>query len=579
VLAIDFSTTLTGGTPTVNKKLRWPDQEQAVLSACSSLITIVEDRETRIVHFSHFSVKEFLTSDRLAAAKVDGLRDYHISLQPAHIVMAQACLAVLLCLDASMDRETIENYPLAKYSGDHFGVHAEFDDDVLSHITDGVNDLLNPDKPHFDTWIWLQIGDWNPWSWHNAHLAEDVFSSRHPSRLSLSLYGAPKYPPQVAPLYYVAALGHLRLAQHLKETRPQDLLSKDDKGCAPFHIAVFAGKVKVSELLIGCSDDLDIRDIEGHNLLHRATWKGQIDIARVLLEHDGETKALVNAKDENGQTPLHIASQHNRLSIVALLLEFGANVNVQDNDGMTPLFFAAQSARSSKVVQLLLKHGAEVNRTSKNGQVPLHLASQHVNLSNMELLLKSGATVDARDNDGMTSLLLAAQSTRCGAAAQLLLEHDASFRVRNKNGQTPLHLASRWGLSDVVASLLKLGADVDAQDNDKMTPLLCASGPFRSIAAAQVLLKHGANVRLRNKNGQTPLHVASENHFSNVVALLLESGAEVDAQDDNNMTPLQIALSSPSRSSWQSWSSSSLEDLKKVVELLLEHGANIHFAE
>jgi len=118
VLAIKF--TGTGGVPILDEDLRWDDQEQAVLSACSSLITIIEDMDSRVVQFSHFSVKEFLTSDRLATSKVDASRYHHISVDAAHTIMAQACLAVLLRLDDQMDDQTVEGYPLAKYAADHF---------------------------------------------------------------------------------------------------------------------------------------------------------------------------------------------------------------------------------------------------------------------------------------------------------------------------------------------------------------------------------------------------------------------------------------------------------------------------
>jgi hypothetical protein len=62
VLAFDFNT---GGMPKLNPGWRWEDQEEAVMSACSSLVTIVKDSDLRVVQFSHFSVKEFLTADRL----------------------------------------------------------------------------------------------------------------------------------------------------------------------------------------------------------------------------------------------------------------------------------------------------------------------------------------------------------------------------------------------------------------------------------------------------------------------------------------------------------------------------------
>ena len=69
-----------------------------MLSACSSLISIVDGRYYRVVQFSHFSVKEYLTSDRLAASDGDISR-YHILPESAHFTLSQASLGVLLSPD------------------------------------------------------------------------------------------------------------------------------------------------------------------------------------------------------------------------------------------------------------------------------------------------------------------------------------------------------------------------------------------------------------------------------------------------------------------------------------------------
>ena len=90
VLAFDFNTE---GMPRLNPGWRWEDQEEAVMSTCSSLVSIVKDRDSRVVQFSHFSVKEFLTADRLAEPIRDVSR-YHIRLEAAHTILAQACLGV-----------------------------------------------------------------------------------------------------------------------------------------------------------------------------------------------------------------------------------------------------------------------------------------------------------------------------------------------------------------------------------------------------------------------------------------------------------------------------------------------------
>src|SRR5450755_1160246 len=98
VLTIDFDAARREGIPKLNPNWRWADQHQAVLSTCSSLIAIVNDGDSQVVQFSHFSVKEYLTSDRLACSGGE-VSHYHILLGPAHTILAQACLGILLSLD------------------------------------------------------------------------------------------------------------------------------------------------------------------------------------------------------------------------------------------------------------------------------------------------------------------------------------------------------------------------------------------------------------------------------------------------------------------------------------------------
>ena len=83
------------------------------MSACSSLITIVKDGESRVVQFLHFSVEEFLTANQLA----EPIRDYYVShyhIRPdaAHTILEQACLGVLLQLDDRVDLQNIWNFPI-----------------------------------------------------------------------------------------------------------------------------------------------------------------------------------------------------------------------------------------------------------------------------------------------------------------------------------------------------------------------------------------------------------------------------------------------------------------------------------
>jgi hypothetical protein len=117
VLAVDFDDT--EGVAKLNPNWRWEDEEQALLTSCSSLITIVEIDDSRVVQFSHFSVKEFLTSTRLADSSKDVSR-YHVDLEAAHTILAQACMAVLLQSDDFVGENSSPGFSLAGYAARHW---------------------------------------------------------------------------------------------------------------------------------------------------------------------------------------------------------------------------------------------------------------------------------------------------------------------------------------------------------------------------------------------------------------------------------------------------------------------------
>src|SRR5882757_6441040 len=185
--------------PTFHADSRPEDAEEAVLSSCSSLIAIVNVGGFPVVQFSHFSVKEYLTSERLAEADKH-LSYYHILPEPAHTILAHASLSVLLELDDKIDRDSISHFPLAPYAARYWVGHAKFRD-VSSHIHEVIERLLDPAKPHFAAWVWLHDID-RPWV--------EAMAEIHPTR------------PSAEPLYYASSCGFRGLVEHLLVTQSPD---------------------------------------------------------------------------------------------------------------------------------------------------------------------------------------------------------------------------------------------------------------------------------------------------------------------------------------------------------------------
>src|SRR5216683_1367837 len=153
VLAIDFDPT---AAPKLVKDWRpqYPeDSEKTLLSACSTLISIIDDGGAKIVQFSHFTVKEFLTSNRLETLELGNLCRYYIPLELAHTTLVQACLAILLQLVEKVDKEQLATLPLAFYAAQNWVDHARFE--VTSQIQDSMEHLFNPKEPSFRAWIWI----------------------------------------------------------------------------------------------------------------------------------------------------------------------------------------------------------------------------------------------------------------------------------------------------------------------------------------------------------------------------------------------------------------------------------------
>src|SRR6266849_3470694 len=156
VLAVNFGAAYHEGTSKLNTDWRWEDQQEAVLSTCSSLISVVDEKGSQIVQFSHFSVKEFLTSPRIAESNPVVSR-FHILLEPAHTIVAKACLVVLLRLGELVDEDNVKDkFPLARYAAEHWADHARFGN-VSSYIREGMEQVFDPNKPYFAAW--LQVHD------------------------------------------------------------------------------------------------------------------------------------------------------------------------------------------------------------------------------------------------------------------------------------------------------------------------------------------------------------------------------------------------------------------------------------
>ena len=387
LLAFDFDASK-GGIPEFNPKWRWEDHEQAVLSTCSSLITIIPTYDSPVVQFSHFSVKEFLLSDRLATSAKDISR-FHIALEDANTLIAKACLGFLL--RDPVDASDTATAPLARYAAEHWIAHAQVEN-VTSWIRDGMESFFDPERPYFSAW---------------------VKSNNTGDRGWLSGLQS-KFQPAAAPLFHAAFYGFNEIVEYLALNYPQYVNAISGGAGTALHSASAAGHVEVVRSLLKCGADVDARGVVGLSPLQLASSRGYPDVVQCLLDHGADVKF----QDDDRMTSLSHAACAGHLEVIRMLLEHNADIHTPDKDGLAPLHSAVSERYSNlkgnnpQVVRFLLDHGANPDARDNKHQTPLHLVlssslTLSLRLEIARILLARGAAVDAEDEKGMTPMQVA----------------------------------------------------------------------------------------------------------------------------------------------------------------------------
>ena len=616
------------GIPKYCPSLRLNDQMQAVLSTCSSLVTIIDKwdyyshRSCHLVQFSHFSVKEFLVSERLASSLHD-ISQYRICLETAHITLTQACLGLLLYLDEHITEESVElddESPPASYTAEHWAEHITEDSVELEHASPSASYTAEHWAEHTtkhsverehespsasyaaEHWVehiteesvelkhdsplasyaaehWVEHAQFEGVASHVMDGIETLFDPekphfvawmKAPGMYSLDLLGnslrdSSELP---SPLYYSVLCGFYDLIEHLAIKHPQ-------------YVNSFGGRY-------------------GFPLL-AALCQGNIEVAELLLRHGAD----VNGRESTGQTMLLVALRwlidHNHiLNIVEFLLTHGADVDARDDTFTSSLHLTTGRGHVvTQVVTILLKHKADVNSQDIHGNTPLHKLLEspvfyhneksYEDSNRVKLLLEHSAEVNSRRHkDNQTPFFLAIKFGRF-RAAQVLLEYGADAVVESINGKSPWPQSSKYDEDGFL--------DLNEHSIYGKSPwhLLSEYGTYdedEALDYALLLLKLSAEVPMElnrlNNNNETPLLLAIRSNQFRLAVFLLEHGAEANAENDQGMTPLHIMSENGSIDEDDMLYGGMTEvvipesrikdesDMHNLVLLLLKHGAEVN---
>ncbi len=512
----------------LENRLREPHD---ILAICSSLVTTTtstvtegheRSREIEELKLAHFSVKEYLISDRMRNTKASrySLTDY-----PAHDYIARTCLVYLLHFDepTSLTLDNIHEFPLVEYAARYWTQHVkEVEKETHEYKAQELcMKLLSlQDTAHF---IWLRLlYSSKPWEKYcTIAVPESVLS----------------------PLYFSSLNGLIVSTKILLE--------------AGADVNTQAGEYDNA-----LQADINVQDEAYGNALQAASSRGYETVVRLLLD----AGANVNAQGGLYGDALQAASNREHETVIRLLLDAGANVNAQG--GLYGNALQAASAEGHEtVIRLLLDAGANVNAQDENHGNALQEASAEGHETVVRLLLEKGAKVNAQG--GLYGNALQAASNRGHeTVVRLLLDAGANVNAQGGLYGNALQAASNRGHETAIRLLLDAGANVNAQRGKYGNALQAASAEGHE-AVIQLLLEKGANVNAQGGKYGNALQAASAKGHEAAIRLLLDAGANVNAQGGKCGTALQAAIIGQGEMV-------SHEKYEAAIQLLLKAGAKVN---
>ncbi|KAJ5370008.1 uncharacterized protein N7496_006100 [Penicillium cataractarum] len=364
---IEAMTVELGQSPEYKTKRKLRDTN-ALHKICPGLIEVDET-----VRIAHFSVQEYLQSDRISRSEA---AFYSMTATTGHAQLSCICLTYMLFHSEDLgdlegwDRVMVFDLPFSKYAAENWVYHYIKGDKSKYPVEDQVVEFFNDSRGTFGMWVGLGPG-------------------------SRSF----KIGCSVCPLYYAAKFGiRAAVVSLIKNGADVNVLVEDFGG--PLSAAVESGDSDVIRILIDNNANVDVRSDKVSTPLYLAVRSNRVDIARQLIAAKADVNAAGDSKywlpglsRSRSNFILHEAVEIGNMEIIRLLIDYAADVNIQGEDG-TPLFIATRRNRQD-IARLLIAEKANIDAGGPWGESPLYEAAQAGNLEMVRLLLDHHADVNS----------------------------------------------------------------------------------------------------------------------------------------------------------------------------------------
>ncbi|KAI1742781.1 ankyrin repeat-containing domain protein [Xylaria scruposa] len=565
------------------------------LKYLSSLVTTQSDHRGTLVRLAHFSVKEYLISDRITQGPAAG---FSFTESAAHMEIA------LLCLPYHLHRSKwsgmiVKGLELQRYAAENWPLHLEMVPRekwpakvvplairALAVRSQSLRILVQYIGISHDSYLLhftRKRPDMNQW----PHL--------YTARLGcvklteMLLYSSPELSKYWTWWDFDAGLREAAYGRSFKTVqffldRSTMVSTESDKSGSALLAAAFQGDTKiVNFLLMKCAYG-DAGSNNLGNALMAAAYMGHANIVGLLLNKGAD----VNTEHDELGSVLRVATAENHFPVVQLLVERGANVELPRNKGGNVITFEMPRDSAIEIMKFLLKSGAGIDSQSNTGETALHKAAADSSYGSEQfrLLLDMGANVNAEGGEYGYPLQAACTNSRNKSKVELLLSKGADIKAQGGKYGNALQAAcyfhdySEELNGSIIELLLERGAEINALGGKFGTALQAACRVQHNILnlvkrrnnrdLVEWLLENGANANVQGGKYGNALQAACSRGSLDIAQLLINRGADVHALGGKFGNALQAAAIAPFYDRGKRGQRCGL------VRLLLDKGVNIN---
>ncbi|CAF0887601.1 unnamed protein product [Adineta ricciae] len=386
----------------------------------------------------------------------------------------------------------------------------------------------------------------------------------------------------MTPLHYIARFRvekdsetreYKEVVEYLIQCRA-DINARDDFAATPLHHACERDNILCAQILLSANANIEAADRQEMHPLHSASFYGSVETAYLLFRHDADILAV----DKTNSIPFAHACRNSHYGILEKFFTFFSQhekanevIEQKDAEGNTLLHLAVASA-NVQIVDLLLSKNADPSAKREDGQTPIHLCAKNDSVEILEKLVEAKGDINDVDVGAETILHKAASHNKENVLRYVLSKQTNTDLIQKKNndGATALLSASTFGHAKCVELLLEAGADMfNDRDKRERGPIYLASFS-NHVQTLEILLQyaeqHGKtdkeklSVNQIDRYSRTALHAAAELGHVEIVNVLLRRGASLAMKDDDEYTPLMLACKK-----------NRLDVLKLLIEYISEH--------